>query len=191
MQKTLGFTLVEIMVAIILSVILLTVAVPSSLNLIGQHQVAGELNDVRMALAIARQHAIDRNMSTSVCAADVTGDDFSCGDNWNSQKVVFTDINSNGIYDQGTDEIIYRSAGNHSNFSLSSTRDVFVFSNNGSLVLDAIPNNQYATIKLCGAGSHEDMARALFVYTWGKVKLSADSNNDGLYEDPQAAPLSC
>ena len=190
MHKTTGFTLVELMIASALIVILLTSALPSMLSMINQHQVAGELNEMRRALAIARQHAIDTQVSTSVCAKDLSKSTISCGTNWNAEKIVFSDVNRNGLYD-GKDELLYNTSSTAVGFSLSSTQNLYTFVNNGTLLQDDTGDSGYATLKLCDKSKEKALSRALFVYPWGKVSLSQDNNKDGIYEGPDAKALSC
>ena len=190
MKKTTGFTLVELMIASAFIIILLTSALPSMISMVSQHQVAGELNEMRRALAIARQYAVDTQISTSVCAKDPSKSTIACGENWSAEKVVFSDVNRNGLFD-GKDEVIYNTSSTGVGFSLSSTQDLYTFASNGTLLQNDPGDSGYATIKLCDKGKEKTLSRALFVYPWGKVSLSRDNNKDGVYENPAAKALSC
>lgn len=61
-----GFTLIELIVAIAVAAILLTVAVPSLSNLIRNNRVTGQTNELVSMINFARNEAIRRNDSIDV-----------------------------------------------------------------------------------------------------------------------------
>lgn len=61
-----GFTLIELIVAIAVAAILLTVAVPSMKNLIRNNRVTGQTNELVAMINFARSEAIRRNDSIDV-----------------------------------------------------------------------------------------------------------------------------
>jgi len=64
-----GFTLIELMVAIAVLAVLLTIAVPSFTGMIRSNQVANQTNVLIGSLNAARSEASKRGMPTTVCAA--------------------------------------------------------------------------------------------------------------------------
>lgn len=64
-----GFTLIELLVALAVLVILATVAMPSFQRMMARNEVAAEVMRIRTALAVARNTAVTRRTTISVCAS--------------------------------------------------------------------------------------------------------------------------
>lgn len=69
MKQTLGFTLIEIMIALLLVAIVLTVGVPSLRDFIHNNQAASETNALLAAFNSARGAAVTRGVPVAVCAS--------------------------------------------------------------------------------------------------------------------------
>jgi type IV fimbrial biogenesis protein FimT len=65
-----GFTLVELMITLVVAAILLTLAVPSFLNLIVSNRLVAAAHGVVSAIDAARATAINHNASTQFCSDD-------------------------------------------------------------------------------------------------------------------------
>ncbi|MCC5869836.1 MAG: GspH/FimT family pseudopilin [Gammaproteobacteria bacterium] len=74
-QSTLGFTLIELMIAIAVLAILVTVALPSFRTVIEGNRAATLANEVITALSYARAEAIRRGAPVTLCAS---ADQASC-----------------------------------------------------------------------------------------------------------------
>ncbi|WP_211343687.1 GspH/FimT family pseudopilin [Neptunomonas concharum] len=68
MKRNRGFTLIELMVTVAVLVILITVAIPSFINLIQNSRSAALANSVVTALNYARSEAVKRNTNVEFCA---------------------------------------------------------------------------------------------------------------------------
>ncbi|MCE0733343.1 GspH/FimT family pseudopilin [Halomonas sp. G15] len=83
-----GLTLIELIVAITVAAILFTWAIPSFQRFSARNEVAAEVMRIRTALALARNTAVTRRTTISVCprpTASSTNCDFM---NWNHPLVV-------------------------------------------------------------------------------------------------------
>jgi type IV fimbrial biogenesis protein FimT len=60
-DRSTGFTIIELMIAIVVLAILLTVAIPSLQDLLKRNQVIGQTNEVVALIHLARNEAIRRN----------------------------------------------------------------------------------------------------------------------------------
>ncbi|MEQ6918775.1 GspH/FimT family pseudopilin [Halomonas aquatica] len=83
-----GLTLIELLVAIVVLAIIATMGIPSFQNFTARNEVAAEVMRIKTALALARNTAVTRRTTISVCprpAPDSTACDFN---NWNLPLVV-------------------------------------------------------------------------------------------------------
>lgn len=63
-----GFTLIELMVALAVFAILVTVAVPSFRNIMASNQLATTANDIVAALRLARMQAVEHKTEVQFCS---------------------------------------------------------------------------------------------------------------------------
>ncbi|MFC1748853.1 GspH/FimT family pseudopilin [Pseudomonadota bacterium] len=97
-----GFTLIELMVTLAVSVILLTVAVPAYSDLLKNSRLSTQANDFVTSLQLARSEAIKRNNYVTVCKSN---DGASCAANgtWDQGWIIFVDADSDAAVDAGED----------------------------------------------------------------------------------------
>lgn len=95
-----GFTIIELLVTVAVLAIVLSVGVPSFVDLIRNNRAATEANLFIGALSVARSEAIKRGSRVTICK---TSDQLSCttsGD-WAQGWLVFADPNENASVDAG------------------------------------------------------------------------------------------
>ncbi len=94
-----GFTLIELMVAIAVAAILISIGLPAFRDLTASNQMRTGVNDLVGALHYAKSEAVSRGERIVVCK----GSDTACRDtgDWTQGWAVFADANSNGELDGG------------------------------------------------------------------------------------------
>jgi type IV fimbrial biogenesis protein FimT len=98
-----GFNLLELMLGITVMGILIAVAVPSLRDMTLRQRIVAAAQDLQLDLTLARQEAVTRGASVTVCTS---ADGATCSnDGWEQSRIVFADQNANGLLD-GTDEPI-------------------------------------------------------------------------------------
>lgn len=107
-----GFTLIELMVAVAVLAVTLTIGVPSFRETIQTNRMATQANEFVAALALARSEAIKRGTRTTLCKSP-DGSNCTNGGNWDQGWIVFVDGNNNATADDGTGSIlkVYSSLG--------------------------------------------------------------------------------
>lgn len=103
-RHTTGFTLLELMVTVTIAAILLALALPSFQSSMRSNRVATATNELLASLALARSEAVRNTRGAGICAS---ADGASCGIDWNSGWLVWTDLNGNGAVDAGENVVRY------------------------------------------------------------------------------------
>jgi type IV fimbrial biogenesis protein FimT len=83
-----GFTLLELMVTIGVAGVLLTLGVPSFVDVVRNNRAATNVNELVTAFSIARSESIRRGWNVSVCRSS---DGATCGATWSDGWIVFRD----------------------------------------------------------------------------------------------------
>lgn len=95
MQKklSLGFTLLELMITVLIAAILLGVAVPSFRTLIANNRVTTVSNEYAAAFRLARSTSLSKGLITFICPsanADTANPNCGVAANWTDGFLVFT-----------------------------------------------------------------------------------------------------
>ena len=93
MKRNHGFTLAELLVALAVFSIMVTVGVPSFNQTLLNNRQVSSLNILIGSMQLARSEAIVRNRRVTVCGSD---DGQTCGNGWSNGWVVFVDNNADG-----------------------------------------------------------------------------------------------
>ncbi len=106
-----GFSLIELMVAIAVLTILLSLAVPSFSTVIKNNRMTTLTNQLVLDLNLARSEAVKRGATVILCrsAAPATAGCGGSTQDWTTGWIIFASQDSNTTYDNGTDIIIKRS----------------------------------------------------------------------------------
>ncbi len=168
------------MISMAILFLIMTVGMPSMQAMLIRTQVTSQINELSAAIRYARHAAINDQTTAILCP---TSNFSSCSADWDDPKMVFPDYDGNGT--RGNDEDILAGAGNIlENFNLTGPNGTISFQSNGSV---ASP----ATLLLCHQDNAAEYARALTISLQGRVKLSEDSDDNGVHEDNSGTALSC
>ena len=128
-----GFTLVELLVAMVVISILLATGIPALTNFNNSVSVRATSDQLLSSLAFARTEAVSEVGDVTICATTST-DGNACGANtdWNKGWIIFSDANANGAIDGG-DEV--------KNFVDVSTSGVTVMADTSSITFDSKGEN--------------------------------------------------
>lgn len=160
--------------------VIMTVGIPSMQVMLIKTQVTSQINELSAVIQFARHTAINEQASAVMCP---TTNFSTCSADWNDPKIVFADFDGDGSRGDGED--ILAGAGNIlANFNLTGPNSSISFQGNGAV---ASP----ATLLLCHKDNEATFARALIISLQGRVKLSRDSDEDGVHEDNSGTDLSC
>ena len=169
-MKKKGFTLIELMMVLMLTAIVLTLAVPSFQNIISSNRLTTQVNEFVSALNLARSEAIKRGVRVTLCkSADGTTCTNTGG--YDQGWIVFSDLNDNADFDdnESSDEELIRVVGNLGNkISITGNRNVakyisFISSGTSQLINGGF---QAGTITLC----QEQDGRNIIINRIGRIR---------------------
>ena len=175
-----GMTLLEILIALAVVSIVLTVVAPNVNTIVSKNRTTSEINELSGIIQFARFTAIDETSTAVVCPA---ADYASCGTNWNAPKIVFIDINSNNTRDNA-EPLLMSTAGTSASNTMTGPSTNILFFDSGA-------TNASTSIKVCPNNKDNTLARSININAQGRVRISTDSNDNGVKEDTDGNELSC
>lgn len=102
MIKINGFSLIELIIALALTAIVITLAVPGYQTLIATNHVQSKVDELVTAIHFARSEAIKRHTTITLCKSLDTK---QCGGKWQDGWIIFVDKTAQG-YVGRTDDIL-------------------------------------------------------------------------------------
>ena len=100
MQKTNGFTLIELMVVLALVAIILSLAAPSFMNIIANNRVASVANELVTALNVGKSEAVRTGEHTVLCKSP-DGVQCDTSASWSDGWLLFQDTDNNQAVNDG------------------------------------------------------------------------------------------
>ncbi len=91
-----GYSAIELACALAVSGVVLAMAVPAMARMVEQSMVVATHNDLRGAIAYARNQAVQLATPVALCAS---ADQQSCGSDWRAGWIAFTDRGEAGTRD--------------------------------------------------------------------------------------------
>jgi len=92
-----GFTLLELIIVLIISMLLITIGIPGFNSLIENNRLSSAASNIRNHLQFARSQSLSLINYVTACPLENN----KCTTKWISGIDVFTDANQNKIYDSG------------------------------------------------------------------------------------------
>ncbi len=182
-MKLKGFTVIELVVAIAIASILLSLAAPSFTTSIQNNRLVTQINELNTSLSIARTEAIKRNSNITVCKSS---NGTSCSGNWHDGRIIFIDNDSDGSVDNGDgDEILFVSGAIPADSTLTFSETRVSYANTGFGTSGA--NGAFTLCDTRGA-TH---AKGLIIGPTGRPRLAMDSDENGILEDNSDTDLEC
>jgi len=99
-ERTRGFTLVELMIALLVVGVALAVGAPSFSNLIKNNRMLSLVYELRAVLSNARSEALAQRTFVTFCSSE---NGTSCSGEWKNGYIAFRDTDGNGKVDNPTD----------------------------------------------------------------------------------------
>lgn len=164
-----GFTIIELMIAILVLALLITVAIPSFGSFIGNNRLTTQSNSFHSALLYTRSEAVKRNERVTMCwtgnetSANPCG---SAGTGWSDGWIIFVDSDEDNQRD--STETILRSQESMSGGStLAETGGASVI----AYLSDGRAATGNLTFKFCSSDNNDAYTRELKISPLGSPRV--------------------
>lgn len=168
-----GITLIELMLGIVITAILITIALPSFNSFIVQLRVDNQISRLTRLLLIARSHAISSENNVIICPLTNDG---TCTVNWHEELNVFVDSNANKKFDSVNNELLIATK------SPIKSGDILTYARNRKKITYQATGHLFGlsngTFRYCPKG-YVEKSRAIIVARSGRFYATKDNNNDG------------
>jgi Tfp pilus assembly protein FimT len=107
-----AFTLVELLISLAILTAVISAVAPAYRELIAANEMSSAVSRLMRSINLARQEAISRNQTVSICpVASLEASPSSCSGTYSIGWMVFSNDNRNRKVDPGTDEVLRVIAG--------------------------------------------------------------------------------
>lgn len=173
-KRVLGFTLLELMVAISIAAILIALAVPSFTSTIKRNRVQSQARGILSSLLSARAEAVSRGGRVTLCHINAG----ACDGAWSSGMTVFTDTGIVGQID-GNDVILHEYPATGTNTmkayhyvgGATAADSQISFNNRGEVISAGVVSA--VTFVVCDVGNNATFARAVLLSPVGQTMAAS------------------
>lgn len=183
-KKQRGFTLVELMIALAVTAILVSIAAPSFQTSIEKRRILTINDSYSAGLRLARSEAVARSRTITVCPSN---DQSTCSGTWSDGWLIFIDDDKDRIFDFPDDELLKVGgdfAGGYTAVLHGDTTTTFQFNYEGRAV-------EQGTFSVCGPSAEANFAQGIIINLSGGTRYAIDSNSDGVRENHDGDNISC
>lgn len=179
-----GFTLVELILTLALTIMLVGVASISWTQLISSTRHTDVVNDTRRMFALARSYAVYQKTLTTICPLSP---ELKCTDDWNNAVSVFPDRNNDKRPDAGKVHRVFSLTKSQSSvYSRTAGRGYFQLSANG------MSHGTLGSLVACSASPNGGYHMSyLALNIGGRVRALHDEDGDGEIRLPWGATVTC
>jgi len=179
-----GLSLIELLITISIAVILLTVGVPSFIDMIASNTATSYANDLLGDINYARSEAITRGVRVTVCHSN---DSATCSGTWSNGWIVFANMDTAGTQDAVDvnhavkDEIlrVHVAVNTASGWALNANTN---FTNFVAFLPDG-RSNQKGTFVFCKddvlRSGNQSRSSAVTINQTGRARVLQDTDGDG------------
>lgn len=173
MRRENGFTLIELMIAVGLTGLLLSMAVPALDIFVSNARQTGAINDFVSSIHQARSTAVTTNARVTICPSSDGADCEAVG--WDEGWIVFSDPDSDRTVDTG--ETIIASSGNKDGLEFQSSEfATFLMYRPNGRVMNASLNGSSGAFTVCDKRG-ADYAKVMIIDLSGRPRLSKTMAN--------------
>lgn len=186
MNKTKGFTLLELLTSLTILMILITIGMPALANFTIKLRVDREISTLHKMLAFTKNTAINSNTFITICPLNNAN---VCTTDWHLTLTVFSDHNKNKEFEPLKQEailLVKQPIEVNDKLQYGKNRTALVFGPTGHLAIWG----GNATFKYCPLGN-EDKNRGIIVSRAGRAYKTTVLKDDGLDRNRSGKLITC
>jgi prepilin-type N-terminal cleavage/methylation domain-containing protein len=181
-----GFTLLELMIAIIIVAIITSAITVSWQNLAERITAYRTQSNLTQSFAVARSNAVTRGEITTICPLNQS---LNCSSNWEDRISVFVDPQNERALSPNTELIRIHDSASSGSLTASSSgtteRRYFQYNSDGST------RGTMGNIVWCPSSGESSQAIQLRMNFGGRITWAVDHSGNGIREDASGNPLIC
>lgn len=181
-----GFTLLELLTALIIALGLSFMAYPAFTGLLERVHSTSRINHLAGLIRFARQTAVTQRRWITLCPTVV--DTCTNSDDWSTGIMGFADLNRDGVRQSEEPIVAFQSAldpGERLTWRSFRRFNFLQFRSEG------YTNWQNGSFLYCPASGNAAYGKVLIINIQGRSALSTDRDGDGVDEQASGAPLTC
>jgi type IV fimbrial biogenesis protein FimT len=168
MRRENGFTLIELLIAVGLTGLLLSMAVPALDIFVSNARQTGAINDFVSSIHLARSTAVTTNARVTICPSSGGTNCEAVG--WSAGWIVFSDPDSDRNVDSG--ETIIASSGSADGLTIQSGQfPTFIMYRPNGRVMNASLNGSSGSFTVCDKRG-ANYAKVMIIDLSGRPRLS-------------------
>lgn len=185
MKTSRGFTLVELLIAIAILSILSTLASGLWTELHTRMTAKATINAIINSLALARNQAMTKQSDILVCGSSNA---LTCDNHWQAGILVLLDADKNGTPEHPEDVI-----GFYKTPAIEGTLSWRGFGSNNGVSYNRMGQASVSngSFTFCPTTRDPHYARQVVINRGGRVRMSRDSDGNGIHEDGSGRDLTC
>ncbi|MBK8817160.1 MAG: GspH/FimT family pseudopilin [Methylococcaceae bacterium] len=170
---TIGFTLIELLVTIAIASVIMGIAIPSFSTAIQNNRMTSQLNEFIRSLYLTRSEAVKRGVQVTMCKSN---NGATCvvdagATDWSQGWIVFTDLNTNAIFDNAPEVLIKIQSAAYPQITIQSTHAAF--RNSVSYSPDGSIPSTAGTIEICDNRRGELVGKNIVLSTAGRARVDS------------------
>lgn len=185
-MRSRGISLVEILITLVIAGVLLRIALPAFGDFIAGQRAVAAINGVIGSVQLARSRAVTGRTTVIFCPRR----EAICGSrsDWSNGGWIFADQNRNAELDENEPVI-----GSLPPMPAGATLTWRAFRNRAYLrfLPTGLTDWQNGHFLYCPANADARFARVLILNAQGRVRVTRDTDGDGIAEDAGGSPLEC
>ncbi|WP_025823123.1 GspH/FimT family pseudopilin [Shewanella marina] len=165
MNNSKGFTLLELLFALMILLIMYLIAMPAMAQLIAYHRAQTNINSLQRTIIFARNHAISYGLRVTICPIEAD----KCSRDWHQPIHVFIDYQQANQIDRH-DKILYQFPAIHHKDKIKYNRLAIRFQHTG------LASGTNGTLSYCAIYGNKYIKKAIVINQSGRVRTSTKKN---------------